>query len=449
MPQAFQAYLNNLNNYVWPPTDATAEFESLCVHASTYYKDSHDAVKPPPEQRKLVIAAMIERFSCVRSSQPPEWCGYDNFCRVVRDLDFSSSPGYPYLRTAPTIREWLGFNGVTFNQERLDILWAEVKEILHDAREEKEDFEVLWRCFIKQEPHKKSKAENKRWRLIMCAPLALQVVWQMVTSKMNNKIIERAYDLPTQQGMVLPFGGWKLFYQQWKSKRLSCSMDMSAWDWTYPSWLFDDVREFRHQMTDADELWHKTLDYLYANAFGRCKVILSDGRIFQQLYPGIMKSGVVSTISDNGIGGYALHCHVAIDMDVKDMETAVFVGDDKLASEEFMNSKEAIEKYGVRLKTITPTIEFVGNEWSESGIRPMYIGKHVFNLLHSSEDNVVDMLDSYLRLHSHSDFRLFLRWIIKRMGWQDSFYSDWYYRFWMDSPSAVLLADMIDITRYD
>nr|UUG74095.1 MAG: RNA-dependent RNA polymerase [XiangYun luteo-sobemo-like virus 2] len=434
--QLWQSVLNKSNDYVWPVLSAENEYASLLAHTQ-YFKRTSNAVKPSLENQELVLNIMETVYGSIRTTMI-DWFNFDNFKKVLFSLDFQSTPGYPYLFTAPTIGDYLKFNGDSFDSTRVSILWNDVNNIINDL----DDEDIYWRTFIKQEPHKISKAQCNRWRLITCPPLSIQVLWQMCFASQNRLEIDDSYNLPTQQGIVMPYGGWKNYYQQWLSLGLACSTDMTAWDWTCPSWLIDMDLRFRKRLTNSDSLWLKMVDFLYNNAFYNCKIILSDGRVFRQLFPGIIKSGCVNTISTNGHCQVMLHVMVCIDQSLR-IDFPRVVGDDKLQSISHYALRSSYEKYGVIIKSITDTMEFVGNQWTDNGPQPMYTGKHVFNLLHASDENIVEIFDSYLRFYSYSDLRHFVRWLSKLYGVENQLKSDQYYRYWYDNPNAKILKDIV------
>lgn len=362
---------------------------------------------------------------------------YENFLKCVRSLDFTSSPGYPFMHEASTIGAWLGYNGMTFDQSQLEKLWLMVQEVLIDNT-----IEAYWRVFIKQEPHKAHKMESKRYRLIMCPPLPLQVVWQMVFSAQNAIEIEKAYEIPSQQGLILPQGNWMSFYSQWKHQGTTWGTDAVAWDWTLPGWVFKLDLEYRARQTRGYRFkqWMDQAAKLYENAFKDCKLLFSNGRVFQQQCWGVMKSGCVNTISTNSHGGVMYHILYSMETGVPVDPMAKVVGDDKLVSEAHTLYCEVYEKYGNLIKSVSPNLEFVGHEFHSHGPRPMYIGKHVFNFKYVTGDNILETLDSYLRLNALNDDGWdFWYDVALRLGLANEVLSRRYYIGWYNNPDGARL----------
>jgi len=134
---------------------------------------------------------MEKEYQPVRWRLPDDFDSQEAMLRAVRRLDMTSSPGIPYMREASTNGAWLGWNGVSCSQVRLDRLWYDVQRFLDGS------FEQFIRVFIKSEPHKEAKASEGRWRLIMACALPVQIVWHMLFDEMNDKEIARSYEIPS------------------------------------------------------------------------------------------------------------------------------------------------------------------------------------------------------------------------------------------------------------
>nr|UGO57359.1 MAG: hypothetical protein 1 [Riboviria sp.] len=361
-----------------------------------------------------------------------DWATYENFLFCLDMLEHSSSPGFPYNQDNPTIGGWLGYDGLMYDPERVQLLWFAVQRLI-----EEEEIDALWRVFIKKEPHKLTKAENNRWRLIMCCPLDVQVLWQMLFSKMNNREIQQAIEIPSIQGMRIPYGGWKLYYRKWVRDGTTMGADMTAWDWTFRDWMLELDLELRRRLTTTDNDWYTQAQKLYRNAFQDCKLLLSSGRVFQQVQPGLMKSGCVNTISSNSHAQVMLHILYSIRKGIS-VEPMVFaVGDDTLKHPMHLEDLSMYERFGVKIKTVSETLEFLGREWNEEGMRPMYTSKHLFKLMTQKDDLLPETLDSYLREYVNAPLEYdLLEKLVRELSLESKVHSREYYKFWLDNPLA-------------
>lgn len=336
---------------------------------------------------------------------PDDFDSRETFERVVRRLEMLASPGYPYNQEATTNGQWLKWNGLHADPIQLERLWYDVRLVMNN------EFQMYLRVFIKMEPHKKGKVQAKRWRLIVAAPLAVQVAWQMMFHYMNDVEIDQAYYIPSQQGLTLVGGGWSMFRRSWRERGLTGSLDKSAWDWTAPKWALDLDLEFRRRLARGSRIsdWYKISKDLYENMFGNPIWMLTTGDLYKQIYPGIMKSGCVNTISTNSHCQVMLHLLVCFDANVAREPLPVCCGDDTLNHPMHLTLKENYSRYGIQIKAISETMEFMGHVFKEDGPRPSYVMKHLFKLPYTSDAILPEYLDSMARMYVHEE-ELFRFW---------------------------------------
>nr|UGO57308.1 MAG: hypothetical protein 1 [Riboviria sp.] len=357
-----------------------------------------------------------------------------HFLRVVGGLEFTSSPGYPYCREQPTIGKWLGWDGITFSQFRLRQLWADVQDFLS------EDLESLYRVFVKREPVSERKRMEGRHRLIICPPLYEQVAWSMVFGAGNDAEVSAWLNCPSQQGITLSGGLWKKAVELYSAMDYDCGMDKTAWDWTaHIEFLTLDL-ELRKRLVQDDEAnknrWSLLAERLYKGAFYHPKLILSSGSVFQQMEPGIMKSGCVNTISSNSHMQIFAHILGCLREELPIHPLPVAVGDDTLSSRRNTPSVAMMESFGMVIKGTVPVREFVGHLFPRDlsgGPVPVYHAKHMFRFCEVEEEHLEEYLDSMVRLYAHSsEYQQFWRSLAYRTG---SSVPSWsYVRFWYDYP---------------
>lgn len=340
----------------------------------------------------------------------------------------TSSPGIPYMREASTNREWLKFNGVECDWVQLERLWYDVQMVFAHQ------FEQKLRVFVKPEPHKISKVYSKRWRLILASPLCVQVAWHMLFDYLNDKEIDNAYFIPSQQGAVLVKGGWKMFRQQWIDSGVVYGLDKSAWDWTAPLWAIYLDLELRARLCRGRRLgeWEQHATYLYDRMFKDPYLVLSDGTQFRQTVPGVVKSGCVSTISLNSHCQVFLHIQYSLALGLPIHPLPKCCGDDTLQSELHIHNLDVYERFGVKIKSVSHGLEFMGHSITEHGPVPMYVHKHFKKLQFVDEQLLPEYLDSMARMYAHSD--LFYVWseISSRLGYNLPL-SRIAYKYWYDN----------------
>lgn len=388
-------------------------------------------VKEPPPQQKIerALAIMEKTLASVKWHIPDDFLSFERFLWAVTRLDNSSSPGFPYKNCAPTIGSYLGFDGVWYDEFKLQSLWYDVCRLIDG------DFEdVLYSVFIKDEPHKEAKISSNRWRLIVSSPLNVQVFWHMMFAEMNDNIIRDSFQLPCQQGIILNAGGWRMYRGQWLQKGLNMGLDKRAWDWTVPGWKIQMALDLRMRLVygKCKGEWIKHAQRLYDSMFRDCKLLFSNGEVWKQCFYGVMKSGCVNTISDNTnmqVTDHILACDM-LDIDYEPLPVAC--GDDTLQKKEQVLDLSPYEKLGAVVKSASEGLEFVGNDFSELGPQPLYFEKHVFKIPYLKSEVLPDYMDAMMRMYAYSPLFDFWENLAIKLGVAEHVRSREYYVAWFE-----------------
>lgn len=390
---------------------AEMEFNSLLVH-SEYFMRSASCLEPGASHRSRALCLLEEVFSPIRCSVPDDFDCHRIFLRAISRLDHTSSPGYPYMLEAPTIGDWLKVDGLSMDERRVSTLWNDVQLVLSG------NWKLILKVFIKREPTKIKKIEQNRWRLIFCSPLCVQVAWHMLFSEMNDLEIEKTYDLPSRHGMSLQHGHWKTHMRVWRSLGFDCGLDKTAWDWTVPFWKIMDAFHLRRRLMSGRRLeeWSEVAERLYRQMFESPTLLLSDGRLYVQTHPGVMKSGCVNTISDNGKMQLIDHIIACIRTGMKPWPLPHTCGDDTLQRLDTTPPFEAYAALGAIVKSVSTGLEFVGHDFCDKGPQPLYVLKHIAAALAQPSDNIEQFMDSMLLLYVHSRLWWFWYELAWRMG---------------------------------
>lgn len=396
-------------------------------HADNYFRPAAASEEPSAAQKEYILYQMEKAYGTARWELPDDYLSYDRFLTVVQELDKTSTPGIPYCYDSPTNGMWLRWNGVEADPFRLAMLWHHVQAVFNDQ------WDLILRCFVKQEPHKKTKVDLGRWRLIMASPLPVQVAWHMLFDYQNDVEILNSINIPSQQGIVLCGGGWKQYSAAWRHLGIDTSIDQAAWDWTYSFWAMRLELEFRRRQCTGRfrDSWFDLASLLYERMYVNVKISLTDGSIWIQREPGLQKSGCVNTISSNSHGGPIYHIYAAILDGFPVHPIPRVVGDDKLSRHNQMIRPETLKRMGIMEKYALQGVEFVGHQFDEgSGPRPLYVQKHIMSLLYQSDENLRDAAESFVRMYTHSPLLPFWREIARRL--RAPLMSEWAYRYWYD-----------------
>nr|AWA82270.1 putative RNA-dependent RNA polymerase [Tama virus] len=357
--------------------------------------------------RTMLLENVVEEFRAAEWSIPEDFMQFSHFERVVASLDWTSSPGYPYMRRAPSNRDLFKVVEGVPNPERVAHMWGIVQMRLA-AR----DSDPI-RLFIKSEPHKLKKLEDGRYRLISSVSVVDQIIDHMLFGTFNEKVVENWPYVPSKVGWSPYLGGWRSipFSGNW------LALDKQSWDWTLQPWMIELVLEARFKLcTNVTEEWLDLATWRYKELFVNPVFITSGGFLFRQVNPGVMKSGCVNTIIDNSICQVILHHRVCQELDIIP-GSIMCMGDDTL-QEIPERLREYVDLMGSFCKVKDPVFktEFAGMHFRGCRIEPSYRGKHAFVLLHADQKIFPSLADSYALLYHRSNYGNIVKRVLSLMG---------------------------------
>lgn len=391
--------------YGYPEFGGNAELRSLILHSKA--GDDLRVDGPPQRDYEFIMDILLDIFKPARWEIPEDFLTYSHYERVVLQLDWTSSPGYPYCRSFPN-------NGALFkvvdgkpSPDRLRYYWEIMQYKLYNNIPDK------IRVFIKGEPLKQQKVDKKQYRLISSVSVIDQIIDHMLFGVMNQKLIDNYPELPTRIGWSPYNGGYRLMpNQKW------LAIDKSKWDWTVKPWMLEMEFELRKRLcNNMQKEWFDLAVKRYKHLFYEPEFITSNGITFKQREPGIMKSGCVNTISTNSIIQVILHARVCIDLG-NDVYPIFVMGDDTLQYP-VGNVKEYVDKLSeyCLVKHYKEVNEFAGLEFKQNGvIEPLYKGKHAYTILHLNPSYLREIADSYMLLYHRSGDKDFFRCLFEAMG---------------------------------
>lgn len=358
-------------------------------------------------ERSLIMDSLVQIYGEAKWELPADFMEKSHFERVVRTrLDWNSSPGYPYLRRAPTNRILFKVEDGEPDQSQVDRLWQALQMRLINR-----DSDYI-RLFIKPEPHKLKKLEQMRYRLISSVSVLDQIIDHMLFGDMNDKLIENWPMLPNRPGWSQLVGGWRAMpVETW------LATDKSGWDWSAQGWLFETVLELRMRLcTNVTPEWIDLATWRYRQLFGNPSFITSGGLVLRQRRPGVQKSGCVNTISDNSMMQVILHLRVCRTLGIPP-GPLLTMGDDVLqqAPDRENDYLDMLNQF-CHVKQAAHVNEFAGFRFQGKSVEPLYKGKHAFALLHLNEEYLPQLCDSYVLLYHRSAYRDYIRRLFQEMG---------------------------------
>lgn len=384
-------------------------------------------ISPTSQELEHVLYHAEKAYQHVSWQLLPDWDTYEGFLRALNHIDMTSSPGYPLMLEAPTNGDWLRIKGtIELDPYKVQRLWSMVQAHMEG------DVDHIWRVFVKAEPHKLSKAQQGRWRLIISASLPMHVLWVMCFARMNALVILRQASIPSVQGYVWSQGGWKRFKHRLRVNQLRYGVDKKGWDWGAPGWVFDADLELRTRLCrNPDNKWMKLTRQLYDDAFRHAKLILPDGMIYKQEFAGFMKSGCFNTISTNSAAQYFLHALAEYRMGRVRPTPILACGDDTLQTEVSEGYVRELERGGCVVKEVEATLNFMGMNYNTNP-EPMYVQKHLASFALQDPDLWEETLNGYMCLYACSKYKPFWRAVADGLG--QHIKSDQYYSYWANVP---------------
>lgn len=356
------------------------------------------------------MSLMTDLYATASWELPDDFLEFEHFKRALLELDLTSSPGFPYCARNPTNRILFKVSETNvWDSERVNFIWGIVQGKLRG-----EGADPI-RLFVKPEPHKNSKLEGGRFRLISSVSVADQIVDHMLFDEMNKILLQTWPEHPSKPGWSHLQGGWRMI-----PKEEGMATDKSGWDWTCRLWLLELALQTRAALCRTRgpkfDLWLELAVMRYKQLFVEPELVTSGGTILRQLRPGVMKSGCVNTISDNSMMQVLLHLRVCLEIGI-DIGWLFAMGDDVL-QQQVQDSRAYLDRLAMfcRVKSAHVANEFAGFRFHGRRVEPLYKGKHAFNLLHMDPKHEAEMVESYLLLYHRSSYRNWLRQMFISMG---------------------------------
>lgn len=404
---------------MWPEFGERAELSSLRIHAKI-----RQNFNDTPDQHEI-NQAVIDTAEMLRSAGweiPDDFMSKEHMIRVIKSLEWNSSPGYPWCLQKTTNRQFFGVEDGEPSAISIEAAWQIIQARLKDR-----DCDPI-RLFIKPEPHARKKVQEGRFRIISSVSVIDQIIDQMIFGAFNQRLIDTHLYHPIKTGWTPLCGGWK----QVPTSGMVCA-DKSAWDWSVKGWLIETELRIREALCrNISEEWKDLARWRYSKLFSDgCEFVTSGGLKCYQVGSGVMKSGCVNTISSNSIMQCILHVLVSNRLDIP-LSGIWCMGDDTMQEDlgEFHEDYFSELSKFCKLKEVNRKSEFAGMLYVSGGLKPIYPHKHAFNLLHVDDDIRDDLARSYALLYHRSVDKRSVRQILSEIT--DELPSDEFFDVIMD-----------------
>lgn len=276
--------------------------------------------------------------------------------------------------------------------------------------------------FIKDEPHKTSKIEAGRYRLITAFSLEDKIIDAMLFGPWITAEVTRPIHCVQKAGWsITPYGYVQLRSHMPRVTRCLAT-DKTAWDWTCPGWVVDyywDCKTSHHRESpDIIAAMKARFGLLYGTGF---IFRFPDGRRLRQNFFGMMKSGSLLTLSLNSLAQAAMHWLACLRLNVNP-GLVWAMGDDLLTYvdpgfpvEEYL---AATSKMGALVKFSSNRREFAGMLMHGTALEPLWQAKHKYVISHLLPSEIRDYLEALLPWYARSSAQWF-KALLERYGFSE------------------------------
>lgn len=259
------------------------------------------------------------------------------------------------------------------------------------------------RLFVKNEPHTIEKIQQGRFRLISSVSIVDEIIERLLCGAQNEAEIDQWLTCPSKPGLGLSKD--EQTNELFESVRQDLDLgdgkksDVSGWDFNFKGWLF--ILDYKRRVRLAqDSPFKGTWSRLLAARFVCLKwsvFITSDGVVFTQTKPGIMKSGSYLTSSTNSAARVGLAFMLGA-------RKAMAMGDDCLEFNpaSLDSLKEEYRRYGFRVKDMErclDSFEFCSTEFRNGSAIPLNFWKGTYRLV-SKPPSALELYQ-YLQEYRH------------------------------------------------
>lgn len=205
---------------------------------------------------------------------------------VLSDVDFTTSPGFPYMGNCPTKKQaW---------EKQLDELVQRVDDHMRHSGT------VVWYVFPKSEPVTVAKYNMWKFRTIVAAPFDFLLYNLMVFKEQNAKMEKAGFG---DVGYVIEYGGYQRLLEKFEGYDSYLEVDGVHFDRSLPVLIMDAVRQLRRH-------WHSdpaSVDYCYSHVIYSV-LLIGDGSFCYKC--GGNCSGNLNTLLDNTLATRIFEAYV-------------------------------------------------------------------------------------------------------------------------------------------
>nr|WIL96165.1 putative RNA-dependent RNA polymerase P1-P2 fusion protein [Carrot polerovirus 2] len=401
----------------WPEFGPKAELKSLRLQASRWLDRAQCAKTPSDAEREHVINQTVSAYAAAKTPTPSfcltetlKWSDFiEEFKLAILSLELEAGVGVPFVAYGKrTHRDWVE------NPQLLPVLARMTFDRLQKISEV--NFEAMTpeelvqnglcdpiRLFVKGEPHKQSKLDEGRYRLIMSVSLLDQLVARVLFQSQNKLEIALWRAVPSKPGFGLSTDDQIEDFTNCLAKQVGetadevipnwqnflVPTDCSGFDWSVSDWLLEDDMEVRNRLTINCTPLLRRLRAGWLKCISNSVLCLSDGTLLAQTVPGVQKSGSYNTSSSNSRIRVMAAYHSGASW-------AMAMGDDALESVD--TDLSVYKDLGFKVE-VSEQLEFCSHIFKERNLAiPVNTNKMLYKLIHGYDPECgnIEVLNNYL-----------------------------------------------------
>ncbi|QBR53289.1 RNA-dependent RNA polymerase [Siratro latent polerovirus] len=388
------------SGFGWPQFGSQAELKSLRLQAARWLDRAQSAEVPSPAERERVIRRLVVDYRQAQSVNPVAtmsgellWDDFlQSFKEAVSSLQLDAGVGVPYVALGkPTHRSLVEDPEMLPVLARLTFDRLEKLSKVDAGRLTAEELVQQGLCdpirvFVKGEPHKKSKLDEGRYRLIMSVSLVDQLVARVLFQEQNKKEIQQWRVVPSKPGFGLSTDGQVSEFTEALAHKVGVTpqelianwrdhlvpTDCSGFDWSVADWMLDDDIEVRNRLTRGLTPITAAMRRAWKHCIANSVLCLSDGTLLAQCVPGVQKSGSYNTSSSNSRIRVMCAYHAGATW-------CCAMGDDALESVD--SNLAEYKRLGLKVE-VSGKLEFCSHIFeSPSLATPVNVGKMLYKLI--------------------------------------------------------------------
>lgn len=274
---------------------------------------------PSKEQIDYLVETLCQRYPKTRphfslNVETVEEVDWNALARYVQSFMMfgirnpDSSPGYPYCYEYAKNKDFIAAESNTIVLLVCYRIWLLLNISIDDLRAMPPY--ARWRAglvdptrvFVKNEPHKKKKAENQAWRMIHNYSLVDQLVGSVLYHTQDKAEIANWKDYPSKVGIGFEDSDNTAVIhsiQMGKLYGLIEIRDASNWDYTVKMWQLEADAKRRVLLALARNTMFQKLMENWTEDIAIRVIITSNGMVFVMIIRGSMGSGDKKTSSGN------------------------------------------------------------------------------------------------------------------------------------------------------